>query len=50
MYTFKRLEMNQDFQFCYSAPSLRIVEVSMRSSILGESQIKSVREDNYGEF
>lgn len=43
--------MQQDIQFCYSAPVIRIIKVSVGKSILDSSnQIQGSKEDDYGEF
>lgn len=42
--------MLQDSQFCYAAPSLRVIECYLKRSVLGVSQIQKAREDDYGEF
>ena len=42
--------MTQNFQFCYTAPALKVVTVSLRKSLLEDSQIAPVHEEDFGEF
>ena len=43
--------MHQDYKFCYSAPVIQIIEVSVGKSILdGSGQLPRATEDDYGDF